>query len=98
LQTGALGPIDPRQRFDPRWKLTFHTSTGATVEVVEAAKRPDVPVFPNVTVEALPPLQAEAMFRGFRLLQVRSNKIVRIRYIILEELLRNQFHFPWEDG
>ena len=61
MQTAALGPIDPVQRFD----------------------KPTVP---------------EPTFQGFRLVQVRSNVIQKIRYVTMLELRSSSFVLPWEAG
>ena len=88
LQTSALGPISPRQRFDPRWRL--RVPGGVLDVVVESQQRP------GDSYDPLPPQPVNVTFQGFRLIQVRSNAIARIRYITLAELRRRSFVMPWE--
>ncbi|MGH2967700.1 MAG: hypothetical protein ACRDK0_01350 [Solirubrobacteraceae bacterium] len=71
LQAPALGPLEPRQRLDPRW--------GTDDGVWESPLRPPDSV-------PLPPYQLNALFRGFRLVQVEGGTIHRIRHIELAEL------------
>ncbi len=96
LQTGALGPIDPRQRFDPRWKLTAKVGNSTMTVTIETANPPKKSAVVT-NVEPLPPVSPNAMFRGFRLLQVRENVITRIRYVTLAELRSRNFTMPWEE-
>jgi hypothetical protein len=100
LQTSSLGPIDRRQRFDPRWRVTRKFQVGGSGEYVqvktyETVRSPVAPAY-NVTVESLPPQEPDVALQGFRLIQVRDNVIARIRYITLAELRQRAFVMPWE--
>jgi hypothetical protein len=82
-QTAALGPIDPRQRFDPLWKKNGSSDT------VEAKTQP------SGTTQVVTQWP-EPTFNGFRLVQVQGNVIHKVRYITLAELRRLNFRLPWE--
>jgi hypothetical protein len=100
MQTASLGPIDRRQRFDPRWRVTRKINVGTSydylqVKMYESASSPVPPAY-NVTVEPLPAQDPDVSFHGFRLIQVRDNVIARIRYVTLAELRQRGFVMPWE--
>jgi hypothetical protein len=100
MQTASLGPIDRRQRFDPRWRVTTKIRVGTSYDYlqVKTYESPQSPVQPayNVTVESLPAQDPDVSFHGFRLIQVRENAIARIRYVNLAELRQRGFVMPWE--
>jgi len=111
-QTAALGPIDPRQRFDPRWEVSyvFKTNPDAGVGLgsiapppifltVESKTKPDPKASSageDITVTQLVTQYPEPTFNGFRLVQVKNNVIDKVRYVGLAELRAANFHMPWE--
>lgn len=111
-QTSALGPIDPRQRFDPRWEVTV-TSTqpnaGGThpagalpppplVFTVESKTQPQYQptIGESITVRRIMTAHPEPTFNGFRFIQVENNVIQKVRYINLADLRAANFKLPWE--
>jgi hypothetical protein len=82
-QTAALGPMDPRQRFDPLWKKNGSTDT------TESKTQP------SGTTQVVTQWP-EPTFNGFRFVQVQGNVIHKVRYITLAELRALNFRLPWE--
>ena len=82
-QTAALGPVDPRQRFDPMWRKS------GTSDVTEAHTQP---ADTTRIVDQWP----DPTFNGFRLVQVKGNVINKVRYITLADLRKANFNLPWE--
>jgi LGFP repeat-containing protein/calcineurin-like phosphoesterase family protein len=102
-QTAALGPIDPRQRFDPRWEIvtTFPGSPIAPITLTVESKtepKPKGTVEEKITVQQLMTQYPDPTFNGFRLVQVNNNMIAKVRYITLAELRAANFVLPWESG
>jgi hypothetical protein len=99
-QTAALGPIDPRQRFDPMWEVRYAASSSspAVTYTVETKNKPNPtpPAGATSTVKQLLTQNPEPTFNGFRLVQVANNAIERVRYITLTELREANFRMPWE--
>lgn len=91
-QTAALGPIDPRQRFGKFYKL--EPPKLKYRPVVESHIVPDIPR--GVNVEELPSRLVPPTFQGFRLMQIKKGTIVKIRYVVLNELRKNNFNSNWE--
>lgn len=86
-QTSALGPIDPRQRFGKFYKL--NPAEPKYRSVVESHVVPNVPR--GVSVEELPGRLIPPTFQGFRLAQIKKGAIIKMRYIVLNELRKNKF-------
>jgi hypothetical protein len=104
-QTAALGPIDPRQRFDPRWKVTYTFLPGSPfvgqppiTVTVESKTQPKPSVLPGevVAVRRIMTAHADPTFNGFRFIQVEGNIIQKVRYINLADLRAANFTLPWE--
>jgi LGFP repeat/Calcineurin-like phosphoesterase len=100
-QTAALGPIDPRQRFDPSWEIryTFGNSILQPITIDVESKtqpKPKVEVGETATVRQLMTTHPDPTFNGFRLVQVKNNVIDKVRYITLAELRAANFVLPWE--
>ncbi len=103
-QTSALGPIDPRQRFDPRWQVTYHLAPqgnfppSSITAVVESKTQPKSKVGSStiVTTQRLMTEHPEPTFNGFRFIRVEGNVIQKVRYINLADLRAANFKLPWE--
>jgi hypothetical protein len=106
-QTSALGPGDPRQRWDPRWEITYTTeqnpnvpsnTTSSSSTIVESKTKPTPPVLQGetVAVSRLMTATADANFNGFRFVQVQGNVIQKVRYINMADLRAADFVMPWE--
>jgi hypothetical protein len=104
-QTAALGPIDPRQRFDPRWEVTYTFLPGSPFAgqppitvTVESKTQPKPSVLPEevVAVRRIMTAHPDPTFNGFRFIQVEGNIIQKGRYINLADLRAANFTLPWE--
>lgn len=104
-QTAALGPIDPRQRFDPRWEVTYTFPPKRGVPpvppvtvTVEARDQPNPQPFQGevITVRRLMTATPDPTFNGFRFIQIEGNVIQKVRYINLADLRAANFKLPWE--
>jgi hypothetical protein len=97
-QTAALGPIDPRQRFDPRWQITYNTPPLSPIMITLESKTHPNPQAPigTVAVRRLMTATADPTFNGFRFVQVQGNVIQKVRYINMADLRAANFVMPWE--
>lgn len=91
-QTGALGPMDPRQRFG-----TFYKATPPLDDIRPIMEFNSIPnVGHDHNLEGLPMQIPDALFQGFRLVQIQNGVIQRMRYIVLRDLRALNFSMPWE--
>lgn len=96
-QTAALGPIDPRQRFDPMWEIHLINQSGVSAVVTRESKGKPTPQLGEIFTSVAPaPMRPEPTFNGFRLVQVKNNVIDKVRYITLAELRASNFVLQWE--
>jgi hypothetical protein len=92
VQTSALGPMDPRQRYGTFWEIDGPLG----VKLVEESDTKPAATG-GLPVHGLPAVVPDPPAQGFRLIQVAGDTIWRIRYVLLDELRRNGFTMPWED-
>jgi hypothetical protein len=99
-QTAALGPIDPVQRFDPQWSITYKLPPPLqpiTVSIESKTKPvPKVEPGQQATVTQTMTQYPDPTFNGFRFIQVQANVIHKVRYVTLAELRALHFQLPWE--
>ncbi len=101
-QTAALGPIDPVQRFDPQWEITYAfpgTLIPPKTVSIESKTQPAPKALPGetITVKQVMTQYPDPTFNGFRFVQVQGNVIHKVRYINLAELRASNFKLPWEN-
>jgi hypothetical protein len=94
VQTAALGPIDPRQRYDAFWQVDNEVPVVGGTATVESPTEPSSSFDTKVT--RIPRPQPDPTFEGFRVVLVSNNVIQKVHYVTIAELRAANFVLPWE--